>query len=472
MSHPEFDQTKLLALLGDVQDGNLEDSGREALNALLRTSPAACRFFSEHMELHAQLHLDYTSGEVTQFLPGSTSAGKVTRFLNLWLTGLAVAACIALAASMFWPRQAEAPRGFATLVDSRAARWDGSDLPTSDGTRLSKGTLRLAEGLVTLRFDSGAKVSLEAPAELTLVDDMNCILGSGIVLADVPESAIGFRIATSTANVIDYGTRFTVNVDPAAGRTQTHVHEGLVEVEHPPTGAVVALRAGQMNSADKNSMGEARPWSAESSQAGKVGPAMRGEEWTNLTSYKDAYIGDATDKGVPVPRAETLLLVKKSKNGYSDRKSYLGFDLSGIGRDIEDAELTLHFAPTGLGLASDVPDATFKVYGLLVDSPWNDRMIRAGRAPAAGIHTILNMDKVREVGEFVVKQGVQQGRFSIQGEPLAEFLRENSGSKITLIVARDTVETTSTGLVHGFASRRHPTLPPPTLAIRRAAKEK
>jgi hypothetical protein len=46
----------------------------------------------------------------------------------------------------------------ATLESSKAARWNSSDLPTKDGSRLGKGTLHLAEGLVTLRFDSGAQV--------------------------------------------------------------------------------------------------------------------------------------------------------------------------------------------------------------------------------------------------------------------------------------------------------------------------
>jgi len=38
--------------------------------------------------------------------------------------------------------------------------------------------------------------------------------------------------------------------------------------------------------------------------------------------------------------------------------------------------------------------------------------------------------------------------------------------KEILIVVRDTAETGETGLVHGFASHRHPALPGPTLAIR------
>jgi hypothetical protein len=74
--------------------------------------------------------------------------------------------------------------------------------------------------------------------------------------------------------------------------------------------------------------------------------------------------------------------------------------------------------------------------------------------------------KVLKLGSFVIEQGVQRGGFGIDGEKLTADLRDHADSEITLIVVRDTVETEDAGLVHGFASRRHPTLPAPTLSIR------
>ena len=73
--------------------------------------------------------------------------------------------------------------------------------------------------------------------------------------------------------------------------------------------------------------------------------------------------------------------------------------------------------------------------------------------------------KVRKLGTFTIQQGVQRGDFGIDGETLTGYLRDHAGSEITLIVVRDTVETEDAGLVHGFASRRHPSLPAPTLSI-------
>jgi len=66
----------------------------------------------------------------------------------------------------------------------------------------------------------------------------------------------------------------------------------------------------------------------------------------------------------------------------------------------------------------------------------------------------------------MVGHGVQRGRFEIDGERLVDFLRERAGSEVTLIVIRETPEIRTNGLVHGFASRRHPELPGPLLSIR------
>jgi hypothetical protein len=124
--------------------------------------------------------------------------------------------------------------------------------------------------------------------------------------------------------------------------------------------------------------------------------------------------------------------------------------------------LLLHFAPTGWGLASHLPDAEFSVFGLVGNVPEWDESILYGEFPGKpnAIH----------LGSFTVPQGVQKGRFQIRSEALAQFLRQHSGSEISLKVVRDTQATEGGDLVHGFASRRHPFLPAPTLAIRLSDK--
>jgi ferric-dicitrate binding protein FerR (iron transport regulator) len=463
MKTPDFDEKRFRQLLAEALDGQLDEAGRQEFNRLLTASAKARREYRALMDLHARLHLEYTGGSGADFMPDAAPArtGKPHPVRRTWW--IAAAAAIALLAVLV-SRSDDSSKPFATLESARSSRWSSSDFPTAEGSRLGAGTLRLVEGLATLRFDSGAEVSLEAPADLKLVDSMNCQLLTGTAVANVPEAATGFRIETPSAMVIDYGTRFAVSVDPRSGGTRTQVFEGLVEVKNPATGDVVSLKTGQRASVEGRQTGPIAEGFEERFHPETSDPSPKGSGWILRTASKDAYIGYDL-----VTDSKELLYVKHGESDFH-RKTYLGFDLSGLEPErIGSAELMLQFEPTGLGLASHVPDATFAVYGLLAaDHPWDENNLRPHNAPAniRGTGDQLIADEVIKLGTFMVPQGVQRGRFGIDGETLADHLRNHAGSAITLILVRETMETASTGLVHGIASHRHPTLPAPTLAIR------
>src|SRR5690606_4285588 len=84
----------------------------------------------------------------------------------------------------------------AEITDSSGATWAECMLPTADGSQLSAGRLKIDRGLATIRFKSGAEVTLESPAELQLETAMRGTLLAGIAVVDVPDSAHGFTIAT------------------------------------------------------------------------------------------------------------------------------------------------------------------------------------------------------------------------------------------------------------------------------------
>lgn len=472
MTDNGFNKEQLLELISGLLEGGLDDAGRATLNALLKENPEARRIYRWHMRLHTRLHLDYAAAQLPAHMPHFVSPTRPARFPRRRAVPVAMAACIAILAAIGWTRFQKTDH-FATVEHVRGSRWDSGDLPTASGARIGRGTLRLVEGMATIRFDSGVKLTLEAPADLKLVDAMHCTLNRGTAVADVPETAIGFRIATPSAKVVDYGTRFAVVVDATSGSTRTQVYEGLVTVEERLSGKITSLTTGQTN---------ATATSPLSPEPAIIGPPGRTPDWILLAPTKDAYIGQAyvdhaTSGRVEIHRSETLLLLK---NGTVHRKAYLGYDLPGIDpASIKEAELTLHFAPTNWGVASIVPDATFSVFGLVTDQPWEEKAIDEKIAPAHQIQLRPSMrtpaespwldeSKVRKLGSFQVRQGVQSGTFGIAGDALVAFLREHAGSGITLIVVRDTPERETNGLVHGIASRRHPTLKPPTLAIRLA----
>ena len=438
--------------------GEVSEVQAEALSVRLREDETARDLFLQLADTHACLAVDETLW--TQ--PPAEVAAVPNRFsFGLWksVTPWAIAASLVVLLTMsFWPRNPP-DSTFATMKQTRAAFWESGDLSTADGSRLGKGTLRLAEGLATLHFDSGAEVILEAPATLILADAMNCELTRGTLVSDIPESAQGFRIKTPSADVVDYGTRFAVSVYEETGETHTQVIEGRVQVEYGQSDKVVELRTGQSNTVIGESMGDARDGANHEYRTIPVESDEYGPEWTLLGSAKDAYTGRV--KG---HESEVLLYVKNGLKGEKvNRRSYIGFDLDGIDqRRIEEAELLLYFAPTGWGLASHVPDATFSVYGMIGEAPDWDESILHDRFPGE--------PEVAHLGSFTIPQGVQKGRFRVRSDALVDFVRKHSASAITLKVERDTKPTERSGLVHGFASRRHPFLPAPTLAIREASR--
>ena len=434
-------------------DGDLSDEERAKVQAELENDPEALDWFANRAWMHANLH---KSMQRRGLAAGAekVAEGKVVKFPS-WQAFLAFAAVLAVMLTLLFQPGKDADTSFATLVQTRAALWESGNLQTADGSRLGKGTLRLAEGLATLKFDSGAEVVMEAPATLVLVDSMKCELASGTVVSDIPDSALGFRIKTPSADVVDYGTRFAVSVYEGTGETHTQVLEGKVQVEYAGSDEVVELTTGQRNKVVGKSLGAPTGDSIQEPSTLPAQPIDHGPGWTLLKPVKDAYTGFV--KG---HTSEVLLLVKNAigKQG-ADRTAYLGFDLSGVDRrQIQEAELLLHFAPTGWGLASHVPDATFNVYGMIGDFPEWDESILHGKFPGE--------PETIPLGNFKVPQGVQKGRFSLKSEDLAEFLRKCTANEISLKVVRDTQESDNGGLVHGFASRRHPVLPAPTLAIR------
>ncbi|MEQ1851681.1 MAG: FecR domain-containing protein, partial [Chthoniobacteraceae bacterium] len=155
----------------------------------------------------------------------------------------AAAACVTLAASFFLlPQRRE--KTVATLVQADHCKWAASDLPTAVNSKLGPGTLALVEGMATLKFASGATVTIEAPTKLEIRDAMNCRLLEGSLVADVPEPAHGFTVITPDMKVVDLGTRFGLTAT-AVGSSQVRVFEGEVEVGGVGSGKPTRLKEGK-----------------------------------------------------------------------------------------------------------------------------------------------------------------------------------------------------------------------------------
>ena len=254
-------------------DGDLEPAELDELNGLLRSDDqlrdaftAFCvraRMVREIGEPERQAEIctaDTSDGVISQLkLARNTAQSQDRRGIAPWGRVLAAMAALALVSVvLFWgfrqpdnnprftvepvdpgrPDSGQAPgkvakkNYIARLVQVVKAKWGEENLGLKKGARLSEGKIRIESGLAKLRFSSGAKVTLEGPAEYEIISNDLTRLVSGRLSAKIPKSAIGFKVDTPTARVLDLGTAFGVDVDDQ-GATEVAVFEGEVEVELP-----------------------------------------------------------------------------------------------------------------------------------------------------------------------------------------------------------------------------------------------
>lgn len=135
----------------------------------------------------------------------------------------------------------------ATLTAAADAQWetDAESATPRPGAPLTTGPLHLASGAARITFNRGAEVILHGPAHVDLLSGSEIQLFTGHLTARIVDKSTGggFSVYTPSANVVDLGTEFGVNVD-AAGATEAQVLRGTVEL-HPVKGvASTELRAG------------------------------------------------------------------------------------------------------------------------------------------------------------------------------------------------------------------------------------
>ncbi len=280
----EFDDTVAAACHGTASDTQLTDLG-----ALLSADLGALDEYILRVELHSRLAVDVhhhfnnhapalpasDDRARAQILPSQLNVqGKspVLGFLGAamqlsasWLASpkvlaLTVVGClgtyflglmisIAVSRAFLTDRQAQEradspPAAPARIIAAAGCRWeDRAPRADLDG-KLPAGTSRLAEGFVELEFDGGARIRVEGPAEFAPRTGQRIELAQGRLMAYVPKQARGFIVVTPSAELIDLGTEFGVEVD-SQGATDLHVIRGRVEMKSVATTAAGVVPAGR-----------------------------------------------------------------------------------------------------------------------------------------------------------------------------------------------------------------------------------
>lgn len=108
------------------------------------------------------------------------------------------------------------------------AVWKNEAARLAFGDRIELGQkLELESGVVELLLSSGAKVTIEGPAEFEATSALEANVGLGKIAAAAPRVARGYTILTPTAELVDIGTQFGVLVDEQ-GDSELHVFDGDV----------------------------------------------------------------------------------------------------------------------------------------------------------------------------------------------------------------------------------------------------
>lgn len=442
-------------------DGQLSEEEWEALQRAVIDDPDLRREYVEKRWLHALLEAESESLPALLEEPQWVKPAPAIRPIA-WLAAAAALALFAGSLVLFY--QSRPAPVVATLIEAENCRWAGSDLPTVEGAGLGAGTLALTEGMATIRFKSGATVTLEAPSVLEVESAMKCRLVEGSVVADVPESAHGFTIDTATMEVIDLGTRFGVTTT-SLGDANVFVFEGEVKVKRDDLPEAKHVFAGNSLVSKIGALPEQTDQEVRRVEAPATSP---GPDWVSVTTAtgrgRDAYLRRGDSHGPT--GAHPLLMVKHTDLApNNERRAMLSFDLAGIDRaSLRSAKLALKIEPSGLGFSSLVPDSRFAIYGITdaAAAAWSeDSLTWKTAGPLVG--EPLSESSATRLAEFEIRKGSPNGLIEVTSDAFVDFLRSRPDEIVSLMIVRETGESDQQGLVHAFASKEHPAAPAPTL---------
>jgi hypothetical protein len=253
-------QRELEALVSDLIENQLDEAGREQLNFLLRDSHACRMHFHAMMDLqYGMMHLleqNTTSGSISEQIESTAntvlvpSASFVGNLRKNWLAAVvALAAGLLIAVGFFKSTFDTLPQGafersknldgnIATVKPldgvvrvrqaAAAEYFDGGPAMVGQVADFDREYV-LNAGLVMLEFPNGAEAIIEAPNVFTVASADRLVVKQGRCSVHAPSGAEGFRVDTPETQVVDLGTRFSIDVNEV-GRTEVQVIDGAAEV--------------------------------------------------------------------------------------------------------------------------------------------------------------------------------------------------------------------------------------------------
>ncbi|WP_417382212.1 hypothetical protein [Gimesia sp.] len=245
----------LYELFGALCNQSITAEQHQQLEDILSTDTDARQKYFNYLDLHLNLGRMHDEQPVSDFelqiqSPLTTSAHTqvpagqpVKTATALWL--LVSAACLVLVAgflvfnqappaipqvSQVTPQSEIQTPSTAAVTQTAAVRFaEGSPFLKVGSPIVNCQEYAISAGQLQLIFANGAEVILTGPAVFESQGPEHLAVRYGACSVYAPDGAEGFTVETPLSNVVDYGTRFSVNVSDA-GNTDVQVIEGETDV--------------------------------------------------------------------------------------------------------------------------------------------------------------------------------------------------------------------------------------------------
>jgi hypothetical protein len=292
---------KLLYLCDLVSSGQANESQIAELEALMLEDASARLIFLDYSAIQIDLE-SLVSARISRSLLNEemTRDPQESRsyFKSVWFAALAASILIAFLSIKYYRDEdpigqiaSETKSGLA--LDAMAivnrienVSWSRSGQKFTQGDLLkSTNWIEIASGVAEIEFGQGAVVILEGPARFAARSTSVGYLDYGKLASVVPPWAEGFRIDTSTMEVVDRGTQFVLEVTRDQ-QVSVGVTKGEVEVRQQNNS--------RQTSTHDNSMHRILAGKSVQTSGDKIEQVLFNEQW-NALSEKLPYRPDHTE---------------------------------------------------------------------------------------------------------------------------------------------------------------------------------
>ena len=441
-------------LIVEYQTGQISDERFVEFKSLLEASPEARKLFHRASRIDSFLRREAENANVDQGedekVVSISSGGGFSK--QPFFKPLATAAALVLLSALTWTIAAQ-KRVVATLVSSEDAVWENV-VPMEPGSRITKGSLRLAEGIATIQMVSGVEMTLEAPVRLYVKGPgrASLVRGTVVVKSNQPDD---FVLDTDFGQAVFQVGKIAAFSVPRDSRVDFECISGEVTIGHDISRDVTKLTGGATATMVADRL--------ESSGTQKVELPFERFDHKVLVRTDGRFATFIRNNNIHKWTRPEFLTMKASDNGHGfDQRSVIAFDLSKVSAgEIKDARLRISLVHSGHGLISRLPKINrFAVYGLVDASKENWAISDLWeKAPAPGDGILLT--------QFEIPRSQTSGEIDLTGEAFTKFIRERAGRSASLVFVRETTnrEGEGPGYTHAIASDSHPETSGPTLEL-------